>query len=274
MKKIRKFIIITIAIFFIAMTFSYVQAKENSIEQQIENYAKDIDISNISTEDILKAYDELSEKYSNEEIANMIEEHKEEIKDKGVSEEVISAGTNFLKTTDTEAVREIIKNDINLEEIQNKIEQGYTVNQALQNAVQETPNDKKIEIFVKLLLANKIVRTILLVAGVLFVYGTILRWILYKKAGRNGWAAIIPVYRQIVMYQICGLSLWLMLLWLIPIFGWIVMLIIAIMKRFCLSNAFGKGALFGFGILLLPPIFQSILAFNPNIEYEGERNRE
>ena len=99
MKKIRKFIIITIAIFFIAMTFSYVQAKENSIEQQIENYAKDIDISNISTEDILKAYDELSEKYSNEEIANMIEEHKEEIKDKGVSEEVISAGTNFLKTT-------------------------------------------------------------------------------------------------------------------------------------------------------------------------------
>lgn len=113
MKKIRKFIIITIAIFFIAMTFSYVQAKENSIEQQIENYAKDIDISNISTEDILKAYDELSEKYSNEEIANIIEEHKEEIKDKGVSEEVISAGTNFLKTTDTEVVREIIKNDIN-----------------------------------------------------------------------------------------------------------------------------------------------------------------
>lgn len=271
MKKIRKFIIITIAIFFIAMTFSYVQAKEKSIEQQIENYAKDIDISNISTEDILKAYDELSEKYSNEEIANMIEEHKEEIKDKGVSEEVISAGTSFLKTTDTETVREIIKNDINLEEIQNKIEQGYTANQALQNAVKETPNDKKIEIFVKLLLANQIVRAILIVLGVLFVYGTILRWILYKKAGKNGWAAIIPVYRQIVMYQVCGLSPWLMLLWLIPIFGWIVMLIIAIMKRFCLSKVFDKGTLFGFGILLLPPIFQSILAFNPNIEYEGEK---
>ncbi len=270
MKKIRKFIMIILTIFLVTMSFSHVQAKENSIEQQIENYAQDIDINNISTEEILKVYDELSEQYSNEEIANMIEEHKEEIKDQGVSEEVIAAGTGFLKTTDTETVREIIKNDIDLEEIQRKIEQGYTVNQALQNAVQETPNDKKIEIFVKLLLANQIVRAILIVLGVLFVYGTILRWILYKKAGKNGWAAIIPVYRQITMYQICGLSPWLMLLWLIPIFGWIAMLIIAIMKRFCLSNVFGKGALFGFGILLLPPIFQSILAFNPNIEYEGE----
>lgn len=271
MRKIKKIIMIIITIFFIAMTFSSVQANQELIEEQIKKYEKNIDINNISTEDILEIYDELSQQYTNEEIANIIEENKEKIQDKGVSEEVISAGTNFLKTTDTETVKEIIKEDINLEEIQDKIEQGYTLNQAVQDTVQETPNDKKVEILIKILLANKIVKTMLLLIAVLFVYCTIIRCIIYKKAGKNPWAAIIPIYRQSVMYKICGLSPWLMLFWLIPIFGWIIMIIIAIIKRICLAKAFGKGVIFGFGIILLPPIFQSILALNKNIEYQREK---
>lgn len=112
-------------------------------------------------------------------------------------------------------------------------------------------------------------KTFVTIVIILFIYGTIVRWIIYVKAGRQGWAAIVPIYRQIVMYQICGLSPWLMLLWLVPIFGWIAMFVIAIMKRFCLANSFGKGGLFGFGLLLFAPIFQSILAFNPNIKIEN-----
>ena len=105
---------------------------------------------------------------------------------------------------------------------------------------------------------------------ILFIYGTILRWVIYEKAGKHGFAAIIPLYRQIVMYQVCGLSPWLMLLWLVPIFGWIAMFVIAIMKRFCLAKEFGRGSLFGFGLLFLSPIFQSILAFHPNIKKQKE----
>lgn len=270
MKKIRSCVIIGIIMILICLMTTQVQAKENLIEQQIENYEKEIEKNNMSTEDILKVYDELSEQYSNEELADMIEEYKEEIQEKGISEEVISLGTGILRTTDTERVKEIIKNDINIEEIQKKIEHGDTVNQALQSTIQKTPNNKKVEILAKLLLANRIVKTIVIALMVLFIYGTILRWRIYQKAEKNGWAAIIPVYRQIVMYQVCGLSPWLMLLWFVPILGWFAMLIIAVMKRFCLSNVFGKGALFGFGILLVPTIFQSILAFNSRIEYEGE----
>lgn len=269
MKKIRNGVIIGILMMLIFLMTSQVQAKENVIEKQIKNYEKEIQINNISTEDILKVYNELSEQYSNEELADMIEEYKEEIQEQGISEEVISVGTGILRTTDTERVKEVIKNDIKIEEIQKKIEQGDSINQALQSTIKKTPNHKKIEIIAKLVLANRVLKTMVMALIVLFIYGTILRWRIYQKAQKHGWAAIIPVYRQIVMYQVCGLSPWLMLLWFVPIFGWFAMLIIAIMKRFCLSNVFGKGTLFGFGILLLPTIFQSIIAFNSRVEYEG-----
>ena len=48
------------------------------------------------------------------------------------------------------------------------------------------------------------------------------------------------------------------------------MFVIAIMKRILLAENFGRGGIFGIGILIFPPIFYSVLAFNKNIEYEGE----
>ena len=122
----------------------------------------------------------------------------------------------------------------------------------------------------KVLFANSIVKTVLWIILILFVYCTITRWIIYKKAGKHGFAAIIPFYRQVTMYKICGLSPFLMLLWLIPVIGWIILFVIAIAKRILLSEVFGRGTLFGIGLLLFAPIFQSVLAFNRNIEYEGE----
>lgn len=277
-RKSRKIIvtILLIAILIITLNlFDKVEAtttKEEMLKEQVEYYAQNIDVNNITKEDVLKAYDELSKNYTNEELANMLEEHKEEIKEQGVSEEVIGAGQELLKTTDKDSVREIIEEDIDFDSIKEKMDAGYTPNQVVKEIVQETPTEKKIEIAIKLLLANKIFRIAMISIIILFLYSTILRWIIYRKAGKQGWAAIVPLYRQIVMYQICRLSPWLMLLWLVPVFGWIAMFIIAIMKRFCLANSFGKGALFGFGLLFLQPIFQSVLAFNSKIVYEGNES--
>ena len=274
--KSRKIIVTILLISILIITlnlFNQVEAattKEEMLKEQAEYYAQNIDVNNITKEDVLKAYDELSKNYTNEELANMLEEHKEEIKEQGVSEEVIGAGQELLKTTDKDSVREIIEEDIDFESIKEKMDSGYTPNQVVKEIVQETPTEKKIEIAIKLLLANQIFRIAMISIIILFLYSTILRWIIYRKAGKHGWAAIIPLYRQIVMYKICGLSPWLMLLWFVPIFGWIAMFIIAIMKRFCLANSFGKGALFGFGLLILQPIFQSVIAFNSKIEYEGD----
>lgn len=267
-KNIIKIIIIISMLFFAYTINGQVQAteSENLIEEPIEYYGRNIDINNISKEDILQIYDEISAEYSPENIADMLEENAEEIEAQGISKELVSAGANFIRETDTESIRKIIENDIDVEDIKQKIEKGYTPEQIVSSMVQEAPNEKKVEIATKLLLSNRIVKTIMIVAVILFIYGTILRWRIYTKAGKPGWAAIVPVYRQIVMYQVCGLSAWLMLLWLVPILGWIAMFVIAIMKRFCLAKEFGRGALFGFGLLFFPPIFQTILAFHPNIE--------
>lgn len=268
--KITAVIVMAIIIMCLFISESKATTKEEMLKEQAEYYARNIDLNNITKEDVLNAYDELSKEYTNEELANVLEEHKEQIQKQGISEEIIGVGQELLKTTDTESVRKIIEEDIDFDSVKEKIEEGYTGNQIIKEVVKETPTEKKIEIAVKLLLANQIVRTILVVVAVLFVYGTVLRWILYKKAGKHGFAAIIPLYRQIVMYKICGLSPWLMLLWFVPILGWLAMIVIAIMKRFLLAKNFGRGTLFGFGVLLFAPIFESVLAFNSKIKYEGE----
>lgn len=273
MKLLRKLLIVVfVASALICASIGQVQAESSQelLKEQIEYYARNIDINDISKEDILKAYDEITKQYSNEEIANIIEENSEEMQEQGISKEAISAGANFIRTTDEKSIRKIIEDDLDIEDIKEKIEQGYTSNELVTSVITETPNEKKVEIFVKVLLANKIVKTVLRILVILFIYGTILRWIIYTKAGKPGWAAIIPLYRQIVMYQVCGLSPFLMLLWLIPILGWFAMAVVAIMKRFCLAKEFGRGALFGFGLLFFPTIFQSIIAFNSNIQKESE----
>ena len=228
-------------------------------------------LQNITNEDILSIYDQITEQYSNDEIANMIQENKEQISQQaGISESVIDAGAEFIRNTSQEDIRNILENDENINEIRKRLQEGATPEEAVNEAISNTTTSQKIGLLLKILLANNIVKTVLWVILILFIYCTITRCIIYNKAGKNWFAGIIPIYRQVTMYKVCGLSPLLMLLWLIPIFGWIVMFIIAIMKRILLAENFGRGGLFGLGILILPPIFYSVLAFNPNIEYEGE----
>ena len=268
--KLRKIVIGIMMFLLIILLFTInnveaVEVPEGIPEEMTEQ------LQNMSNEDILEIYDQITEQYSNDEIANMIQENKEQISEEaGISESVIDAGADFIRNTDQEDVRNILENDESLNQIRKTIQEGGTANEAVENAIANTTTSQKIDLLVKILLANNIVKTVLWVILILFIYCTITRWIIYKKAGKNGFAAIIPLYRQITMYKVCGLSPFLMLLWLIPIFGWIVMFIIAIMKRILLAQNFGRGGFFGLGILILPPIFYSVLAFNPNIEYEGE----
>ena len=41
-------------------------------------------------------------------------------------------------------------------------------------------------------------------------------WIIFKKAGKPGWASIVPIYNIIVLIQIVGLPLWYLVLLIIP----------------------------------------------------------
>src|SRR5699024_1193151 len=82
-------------------------------------------------------------------------------------------------------------------------------------------------------------------------------WKTFEKAGKPGWAAIIPIYNIIVLLDIVGKPWWWILLMLIPI----VNIVIAIMMYHQLSLSFGKEVGFTIGLVLLGFIFVPILGF-------------
>lgn len=87
-------------------------------------------------------------------------------------------------------------------------------------------------------------------------------WMIFTKAGKPGWAAIIPIYNIIIMLEIGGKPWWwLFLVWILaPVFGiWMINLI---------SLSFGKSTGFTIGMLFLPFIFWPILGFG-SAKYKG-----
>jgi hypothetical protein len=84
-------------------------------------------------------------------------------------------------------------------------------------------------------------------------------WKIFTKAGKPGWAAIIPFYSILVELELLGRPWWFLLLMFVPFANFVISIIIA----FDMAKVFGKSTGFGFGVLLLPIIFFPILAFSP-----------
>ena len=82
-------------------------------------------------------------------------------------------------------------------------------------------------------------------------------WKIFSKAGKPGWAAIVPIYNIIVLLEIVGRPIWWLILFLIPF----VNLIIAILLAVDLAKTFGKGVGTALGLIFLPFIFYPMLAF-------------
>jgi hypothetical protein len=99
--------------------------------------------------------------------------------------------------------------------------------------------------------------------GMIFVLAIILvivaaHWKLFTKAGKPGWASIVPIYNIYVLLQIIGRPWW----WLLLLFVPFINIIVAVMICLDLAKAFGKGTAFGvFGLVIFPYIGYLILAF-------------
>jgi len=89
-------------------------------------------------------------------------------------------------------------------------------------------------------------------------------WKVFTKAGKPGWASIIPIYNIIVLLSIAGKPTWWFILLLIPI----VNLVIAILMYVALAEKFGKGGGFAMGLVFLGFIFFPILGFG-GAQYQG-----
>ncbi len=89
-------------------------------------------------------------------------------------------------------------------------------------------------------------------------------WRLFVKAGKPGWAAIVPVYNQIVMLQIAGRPVWWVLLTMfVPFFGWWV----AIVAVIDFVKSYGKSTGYGVFAIFLPLIAYPMLAFSKSTQY-------
>lgn len=99
-------------------------------------------------------------------------------------------------------------------------------------------------------------------ASVLTIVAT---WKVLVKAGKPGWAAIVPVYNIIVLLEVTELPMWYIALLFVPGAN-----VYATFKIYIdLAKKFGKDVGFGIGLVFLGPVFMSILAFNKDIKYVG-----
>lgn len=92
-------------------------------------------------------------------------------------------------------------------------------------------------------------------------------WKIFDKAGKPGWAAIIPIYNVVVMLEIIDRPIWWIVLFFIPVANFLVGVVITLE----LAKSFGKDMLFGLGMVFLGFIFMPILGFG-SARYQGPKH--
>lgn len=244
---------------------------KEEVQDTITNYILTINSEGLTQSilsDVIELYTNLTESYSNEQIADMIDDCKGNLSEYGVPEENLDSVTTVLRNLNTTQTKEVL-DKININEISQKLSNGESIQTIINDIMQSMTATEKVDLVVSILLSANIIRTVLIVLLVIFVYRTLLRCVIYKKAGKHAWAPFIPIYRNVVMLKICGMSPWWLLLLLVPIVGWIGLWLVSVASKFMLAEKFGRGLAFSFGLWLLAPIFETILAVSRKIQYIG-----
>jgi len=99
------------------------------------------------------------------------------------------------------------------------------------------------------------------VAGIIYMaliaFMIVTMWKIFTKAGKPGWASLVPFYNLFVMLDIAGKPAWYFILFFIPIANFVAMILILA----GMAKNFGKDGGFVVGMLFLGIIFFPILAF-------------
>lgn len=105
----------------------------------------------------------------------------------------------------------------------------------------------------------------LLFIMMLIVIAAIGMWKVFAKAGKPGWAALVPIYNVIVFLEIIGRPTW----WIVLLFIPIVNLAISIITAIDLAISFGKSETFGIvGLWLFSLVGYLMLGFG-DAKYVG-----
>ena len=93
---------------------------------------------------------------------------------------------------------------------------------------------------------------------------------LFKKAGKPGWAVIVPIYNILVLLEIIKKPWWWLVLLLIPGIN----IIFSIWALNLIVKSFGKDEGYTVLCILLPFIFIPVLAFSKSTRYIYAKNDE
>ena len=130
----------------------------------------------------IELYTQLTEKYTNNEIIDIIEKNKSELKENNVNTENIDSVIKILKNVDTNNLRKILS-QIDVDELATKINNGESAQSILFDITGEMTTAEKVNFVVDILLAARNLKIILIILIILFIYRTLLRCVIYKKAG-------------------------------------------------------------------------------------------
>ena len=89
-------------------------------------------------------------------------------------------------------------------------------------------------------------------------------WKLFEKAGKPGWAALVPGYNMVVLLQIAQRPIWWVALMVIPFVNCVIFGLVALN----LAKVFGKSKNFGLGLFFAPPVLAVMLGLDDS-RYQG-----
>jgi hypothetical protein len=105
---------------------------------------------------------------------------------------------------------------------------------------------------------------ILIICIIICVVIVVSYWKIFEKAGKPGWAAIVPIYNIYTMSDIATGNGILCLLIFVPVVNNLFILYLL----YKLARAFGQSVIFSFGMIFLAIICIPVLAFG-KAEYIG-----
>jgi hypothetical protein len=96
-------------------------------------------------------------------------------------------------------------------------------------------------------------------------------WKVFTKAGKPGWASIVPIYNLYILLEIVGRPTWwlaFLLLGFIPFIGSLALLVVMFIIYWDVAKSFGKDIGFAIGLMLLGIVFWPMLGFG-SAQYVG-----
>jgi hypothetical protein len=253
---------------------NYISDAENTsmtAQEKIDNIVNSLSSNGLTKTNLSNAIDqyrELSKSYSNDEIADMLDNSKSKLNQENANTTNIDNINTILRNFNADQLNTIL-DKVNIDDTLNEVSSGSTLMDIVKKSTKDMSTKDKADLAVSIIWGTRIFHTVIITIIILEIYKIFIRCVIYKKAKRHAWAILIPVYRDVTMLKICGMSPWWLLLLFVPIIGWAILWVVHVASKFMLAEGFNKGSGFAFGLWLFWPIFESILAFSKKTKYIG-----